>query len=310
MLILPTLYHGLFTKSGLGTSSRAWKVWISQIRNIVGQNQSTYFWESMVLLIYYNRLSYEVLLHLLPANLGGYFQAVETHRIRATDSHVPTFTLRPMHSWMISSSNSGVRKNCLQTHQRELDSDDQKCEDYFIKTCTGNEEGRYNVCLPFRVLPTQLRNPKVIASKLLTHLHSRLDKNTLLDAEYHEFSDEYETVNYTTLVDSIVQPFSIYYLLRPVVSARKPNDEIKCFQQIVENYFQILSKRSSTFKITVQEIQDSKQDAEWHRVSGSDSPADLVSQGISIRKLSSSRLCGTGLATRAKEKLAVSDSLA
>ncbi|XP_070526502.1 uncharacterized protein [Cardiocondyla obscurior] len=73
--------------------------------------------------------------------------------------------------------------------------DDQKCEEFFVKTHRRNESGRYVIRLPFK---TAIK----IAIKMFHSLEKRLDKQSEICPLYNEFMQEYENLEHMSMTSS------------------------------------------------------------------------------------------------------------
>ncbi|XP_037959398.1 uncharacterized protein LOC119688805 [Teleopsis dalmanni] len=91
---------------------------------------------------------------------------------------------------------------------RELSSEEQWCEDFFIKTHSRLQNGCYMVRLPLKSHfdPTQiLGRSRQIALNRLLNLERKLARNSDLQEQYHQVINEYFSLGHATRADSTEQ---------------------------------------------------------------------------------------------------------
>lgn len=86
--------------------------------------------------------------------------------------------------------------------KKKLTVEEEKCEIFFSRTTTRNENGRFIVRLPFKVEDPkcQYGDTRNIAERKLIYLEKRLQKDTTLRKEYVKVMEEYLTLNHMELV--------------------------------------------------------------------------------------------------------------
>lgn len=89
-------------------------------------------------------------------------------------------------------------------NQKYLSSEEQQCENYFDKTYSRDETGRFIVNLPLKENLDQLGESKSIALKRFMHLERKLNSNDQLKRDYKNFIDEYLQLNHMRLIDETV----------------------------------------------------------------------------------------------------------
>lgn len=110
----------------------------------------------------------------------------------------------------------------------ETTSEEQKCEDHFVKTHFRDDTGRYVVRLPLKENADQLDNCRALALKRFFMLEQRLQRQPELKAQYVEFINEYKTLEHCKRVDEANDDANVktYYMphhavLRPGSSTTK-----------------------------------------------------------------------------------------
>ncbi|XP_043264238.1 uncharacterized protein LOC122404368 [Colletes gigas] len=119
-------------------------------------------------------------------------------------------TVRTLHCTVLETLDQAVRKfwemeeipaTSMRTKAEE------ECEEFFQKTVTRNETGRFVVRLPLNYPRPEeaLGNSFHIALSALTRLRRKLDTNPTLGKEYAEFLAEYESLGHMTRIKPIDQ---------------------------------------------------------------------------------------------------------
>ncbi|XP_024876575.1 uncharacterized protein LOC112457634 [Temnothorax curvispinosus] len=80
-----------------------------------------------------------------------------------------------------------------------LTPDEQKCEDFYVKTHSRTETGRYVVRLPFSKEPTKLSETRRPAERLLTAMERKCEKDPRFGELYRQFMREYEELKHMEL---------------------------------------------------------------------------------------------------------------
>jgi hypothetical protein len=75
----------------------------------------------------------------------------------------------------------------------------EQCEEHFVTHTTQQEDGRYVVRLPVKEESNQLGTSRYSAENRLLAIERRLERNTELKAQYHQFMAEYEELGHMEL---------------------------------------------------------------------------------------------------------------
>ncbi|XP_055584795.1 uncharacterized protein LOC129737660 [Uranotaenia lowii] len=86
------------------------------------------------------------------------------------------------------------------------------CEKHFSQNVQRTPEGRYIVRLPFKEPVSSVGDNRSIAQRRFRMVESRLQRDTNLQAQYHDFMAEYVTLGHMQRVDTSTPPTQQYYL--------------------------------------------------------------------------------------------------
>jgi len=101
-----------------------------------------------------------------------------------------------------------------------LTQEEEECEHHFIATHSRTSSGRYIVRLPFKgSVPPEIGETRTIATRMLTQMHCRLQRNPELAGQYREFLREYESLGHMEMVppDDPVSRSTVYIPHHPVM---------------------------------------------------------------------------------------------
>jgi hypothetical protein len=88
----------------------------------------------------------------------------------------------------------------------------QACEHHFVTHTTQQSDGRFVVRLPLKGNPNQLGTSRHPAENRLLAIERRLEKNSELKKQYHQFMQEYEELGHMEPVASADPKTTCYYL--------------------------------------------------------------------------------------------------
>lgn len=80
--------------------------------------------------------------------------------------------------------------------------EEQKCEDLFVRTTVRDQEGRYTVSFPFKSEPSKLGETRTMAVSRFLNLERKLQNDLELYAEYRAFMEEYLSLGHMQLATS------------------------------------------------------------------------------------------------------------
>jgi len=83
-----------------------------------------------------------------------------------------------------------------------MTSEQQACEQHFIRTTTQGTGGRFVVRIPFKMDPKQLGSSRLFAERRLHAIERRLERQPDLKIQCHEFMMEYEELGHMEPVNS------------------------------------------------------------------------------------------------------------
>ncbi|XP_034946641.1 uncharacterized protein [Chelonus insularis] len=98
------------------------------------------------------------------------------------------------------------------TSASQLSPDDQSCEDHYVTTHSRDQDGRYVVRIPLKASPSLLGNSSVRAHQCLRRMIRRLTRNDSYAQLYHNFMQEYESLNHMTRAKANLVNSPVYYL--------------------------------------------------------------------------------------------------
>ena len=75
--------------------------------------------------------------------------------------------------------------------QPVMSEEDSRCESHFVESHSRTSGGRFVVRLPFKTKPPSFGDSKTIATRLLSNLHRRFKRDSVLHRPYSEFLAEY-----------------------------------------------------------------------------------------------------------------------
>ncbi|XP_034944944.1 uncharacterized protein [Chelonus insularis] len=105
-----------------------------------------------------------------------------------------------------------VQEEVPDTSASQLSPDDQSCEDHYVTTHSRDHDGRYIVRIPLKASPSLLGNSSARAHQCLLHIIRRLTKNDSYAQLYHNFMQEYESLNHMTRAKASPVNSPVYYL--------------------------------------------------------------------------------------------------
>ncbi|XP_034945910.1 uncharacterized protein [Chelonus insularis] len=105
-----------------------------------------------------------------------------------------------------------VQEEVPETLASQLSPDDQSCEDHYVTTHSRDQDGRYIVRIPLKASPSLLGNSSARAHQCLLHMIRRLTKNDSYAQLYHNFMQEYESLNHMTRAKASPVNSPVYYL--------------------------------------------------------------------------------------------------
>ncbi|XP_034935545.1 uncharacterized protein [Chelonus insularis] len=105
-----------------------------------------------------------------------------------------------------------VQEEVPEFSANQLSPDDQSCEDYYVKTHSRDQDGRYVVRILLKASPSLLGNSLARAHQCLQHMIRRLTKNDSYAQVYHTFMQEYESLNDMTRAKANLVNSPVYYL--------------------------------------------------------------------------------------------------
>ncbi|XP_034938542.1 uncharacterized protein [Chelonus insularis] len=105
-----------------------------------------------------------------------------------------------------------VQEEVPDTSASQLSPDDQSCEDHYVTTHSRDQDGRYIVRIPLKASPSFLGNSLARAHQCLLHMIRRLTKNDSYAQLYHNFMQEYESLNHMTRAKASPVNSPVYYL--------------------------------------------------------------------------------------------------
>ncbi|XP_034935042.1 uncharacterized protein, partial [Chelonus insularis] len=86
------------------------------------------------------------------------------------------------------------------------------CEDHYVTTHSRDQDGRYIVRVPLKASPSLLGNSSARAHQCLRHMIRRLTKNDSYAQLYHNFMQEYESLNHMKRAKACPVNSPVYYL--------------------------------------------------------------------------------------------------
>lgn len=100
------------------------------------------------------------------------------------------------------------------TPQSLMTKEELECENYFVKTTTRNESGRFIVKLPLKETFHELGESQQIALSRLHSIERRLARNPELEKSYKTFMEEYINLEHMSEIsrDSLSEKTPIYYI--------------------------------------------------------------------------------------------------
>lgn len=93
-----------------------------------------------------------------------------------------------------------------------LTSEEEKCEDLFVRTHTQTAAGRYMVKLPFAVAPTTLMDTRKPAERLLHTMERKGERDPQFSELYRTFMNEYADLQLMKMSSPATSP-QVNYLL-------------------------------------------------------------------------------------------------
>ncbi|XP_043468378.1 uncharacterized protein LOC122502412 [Leptopilina heterotoma] len=117
--------------------------------------------------------------------------------------------------------------------QNYLTVDEQKAEDYFLKTHTREEDGRYCVRLPLKENALKiLGNSLNIAKKMLNKTEQRLKFKPELQCDYYKFLNEYKDLGHIVEIKPDVETFiqetnAIYLPFFPIIKENSLSTRVR-----------------------------------------------------------------------------------
>jgi len=104
----------------------------------------------------------------------------------------------------------------------------QACEQHFITHTTQRQDGRFVVRLPLKEEPNQLGTSRRSAEHRLLAIERRLERDSNLKNQYHQFMKEYEELGHMQPVTTREEGHQCYYLPHhPVVDFNIPTANLE-----------------------------------------------------------------------------------
>jgi hypothetical protein len=96
--------------------------------------------------------------------------------------------------------------------EQTMTPEQQDCEHHFVTNTTQQSDGRFVVRLPLKGNPNQLGTSRQSAENRLLAIERRLEKNSELKEQYHQFMQEYEELGHMEPVASADPKTTCYFL--------------------------------------------------------------------------------------------------
>ncbi|XP_055585286.1 uncharacterized protein LOC129738126 [Uranotaenia lowii] len=106
-----------------------------------------------------------------------------------------------------------------QPPKTHLSNTEVQCEKHFSQHTTHDEFGRFTVRFPFIERPDQLGESREIAANRFAHLERKLEKNPILQTQYHQFIREYIDMGHMSLASNAPPKTAVFLPHHCVVKA-------------------------------------------------------------------------------------------